>query len=180
MSLVLVSEAAPLLKRCKGCGLLLPHSEYYADVTRGHRPLGQCKQCKSKAAIDWRAKKLEEEPDYYEKYKDSHQPLHVVMFRRVKRSAKSRGLPFDLPLEWFEARVKAGVCELTNERFHFSPEHFHPLKPSVDRIDSSLGYIPGNVRMIFLMLNIAKNAMSDAEFRELFPRLADAMRAHAA
>jgi hypothetical protein len=102
-----------------------------------------------------------------------------MLFNGAKKRAKKKGLPFEITREWVNAGIEAGVCQLTNEPFYCGPFNWHPLQPSLDRIDSSLGYVPGNVRMICLILNLAKGSMSDDEFRELFPRLADAMRRHA-
>ena len=42
---------------------------------------------------------------------------------------------------------------------------------SLDRIDSSLGYITGNVQWVDGKVNLAKRAMSDEEFIEMCKRV---------
>ncbi len=181
MSLVLVSEAAPLLKRCNRCGLFLPHGGYYADRRQKDGLQGKCKTCSHKYVREWQQEQSKCDPEFYRK-KHNKNPLSpaAALFKRASARAKKKGLPFEITREWVNAGIEAGVCQLTNEPFYFGPDKFHSLQPSLDRIDSSLGYVPGNVRMICLILNLAKNSMSDDKFRELLPRLADAMRRHAA
>jgi hypothetical protein len=181
VSLVLVSEAAPLLKRCNMCGLFLPHSGYYADRRNKDGRQSECKTCSKKRKRKWQREQAKCDPEFYRKKHNKHPPLPAaVLFNAASARARKKGLPFEITREWVNAGIEAGVCQLTNEPFYFGPDNFHSLQPSLDRIDSSLGYVPGNVRMICLILNLAKSSMSDDEFRELFLRLADAMRRHAA
>ena len=49
-----------------------------------------------------------------------------------------------------------------------------PWKPSLDRIDSSKGYLKGNVRFVTVMANLAKGTFSDAEL----VRFCQAVAAH--
>lgn len=39
-------------------------------------------------------------------------------------------------------------------------------RASLDRIDNSKGYIPGNVRFVCMMINFAKNSFNDSELEE--------------
>lgn len=41
-----------------------------------------------------------------------------------------------------------------------------PRRASLDRIDSSIGYIPGNIRFVSVMANYCKNSFSDQEVFE--------------
>ena len=42
---------------------------------------------------------------------------------------------------------------------------------SIDRVDSSLGYVPGNVQLVCQWVNRAKNTSSDSDFRSLLASL---------
>jgi hypothetical protein len=53
--------------------------------------------------------------------------------------------------------VQAGVCELTGLRFRKSQYRPNPFASSIDRIDSTKGYEPGNVRVVLWGINAALN-----------------------
>lgn len=69
-------------------------------------------------------------------------------FLAAKSKAKRRGLPFELTFEYFTA-----LCEATD---------YHLLRGReagdlhLDRIDNSLGYLPGNVRAVTASQNCRK------------------------
>lgn len=46
-------------------------------------------------------------------------------------------------------------------------------KPSLDRIDSSLGYIQGNLQLVTIKVNKMKSNFSDAEFMEICRNVSD-------
>lgn len=46
-----------------------------------------------------------------------------------------------------------------------------PWQPSVDRIDSSRGYEPGNIRVVTYIVNIAMNTWGEGPLRELAERM---------
>lgn len=52
----------------------------------------------------------------------------------------------------------------------------NPLAPSLDRIDSSLGYTDKNTRMVLHFVNNAKSDMTDEQFRTLVLVAASNMR----
>lgn len=79
------------------------------------------------------------------------------------RAAKS-GREFDLTREWIAERLQAGVCEVTGIPMELSKppgSRFHPWAPSVDRVDSKLGYTQGNCRVVCWIYNMAKSEWSD-------------------
>lgn len=60
-----------------------------------------------------------------------------------------------------------GRCALTGMKLSMTPSSASgraPFAPSLDRIDSSIGYIDGNVRIVCRMANLARNVFSDSEF----------------
>ncbi len=79
--------------------------------------------------------------------------------RRLCQAAQqrraSRELGFDLTHQWVLDRLEAGVCELSGLPFFFrvGKERPHPYAPSIDRIDSSKGYLQSNCRLVLWCLN---------------------------
>jgi hypothetical protein len=77
----------------------------------------------------------------------------------------------DLTINFLRDKVNKGNCELSGIPFQFvnSYEYFHnPYAPSIDRIDSSIGYYKKNVRIVLYWLNRAKGEFSDEIFKYLF------------
>lgn len=75
------------------------------------------------------------------------------LHREVGARAKRKGLPFDLPLAYFEAALAVGKCELSGLAFEHG--EIGPFSISVDRIKPELGYVLGNVRAVLWCLNAA-------------------------
>lgn len=69
--------------------------------------------------------------------------------------------------EEFEALFKPMTCAVTGMPLSWSKGERGPWSPSVDRIDSSKGYIPGNVRVTSMMYNLAKSEWTDENVREM-------------
>ena len=92
-----------------------------------------------------------------------HRPwLATDLYAACKRSAKRRGMECTLSLRDIEELVLSskGKCMLTGIKFNVikpaTARRRHWI-PSVDRIDSKKGYVPGNVRLICSIVNIALN-----------------------
>lgn len=56
-------------------------------------------------------------------------------------------------------------CPLTG--VEFEPVFDGPWQPSVDRIDSDLGYVEGNLRVVTYIANIAMNVWGEGPLREM-------------
>lgn len=93
------------------------------------------------------------------------------IFRQCKGRAKSIGREFLLTYSWVAEKVNAGVCARTNLPFIFEIGNkkvykawkCSPFFPSIDRIDSKLGYTETNCQVVCVMYNMAKNQWTDAE-----------------
>ena len=80
---------------------------------------------------------------------------------RIKRSAAKRGLEFNLDIEdiILSERCPYLDCELTYDVGHV----YCPTQATVDRIDSSKGYIKGNIQIISAKANIMKSNATEEE-----------------
>lgn len=80
------------------------------------------------------------------------------LLRQTKKRALRRGMDFDLTLSHIR-RLWAksdGRCSMTGIRFASTPNvSRRPFYPSIDRIDSSRGYLRPNVRLVCIAVNMA-------------------------
>lgn len=90
---------------------------------------------------------------------------------KYKSHAKRRGIPFDLSIEYVNHlfEFQDGRCAYTNTKLSF--EHYgykgEYSNASLDRRDSSLGYIEGNVQWVLTEINFMKQSLSENRFVEL-------------
>jgi hypothetical protein len=83
--------------------------------------------------------------------------------RRMYLSAESRALVYDRPFTITPADLAAvveraaGCCEVSGLPFDFGGTARAPFSPSLDRIDCSKGYEPGNIRIVCQLANVAMN-----------------------
>ena len=99
-------------------------------------------------------------------------------FRYYYRNAKSRFKEFDLTLQDIKDQweLQKGICPYTNfELLLYTTKVKNPyeLRASLDRINSSIGYIKGNIEFISLPINYLKNdQLSKQEVFELLAKIA--------
>jgi hypothetical protein len=68
---------------------------------------------------------------------------------------------FSITPKYFAALVREHTrCAVTGVAFEFEGKR-NPFRPSLDRIDSSRGYEPGNVRLVTLAANLAMSNWGD-------------------
>lgn len=94
------------------------------------------------------------------------------VLRTAQTNAKKRGFECEITLEVFDAWLKTQgeKCALTDIDFDYSCDdkyRVRPFAPSIDRIDSSKGYTFDNIQIVCVMVNRAKNEMT----QELFDRM---------
>lgn len=107
---------------------------------------------------------------YRRKYYSSN-PEQILNYRlqACRKRAKDKQLIFDLELEFLTTLYhnQNGRCALTNLLFEFDfDENFskRPFSPSVDRINSKLGYTKDNVRLVCSAVNSALSEYGDEVF----------------
>ena len=77
--------------------------------------------------------------------------------KSTKGRATKTGKTWTLTYEWFVKKLSVGRCEQTGIEFDFDFSTKHPFRPSVDRIDSRLGYTPENCQLVCCIFNLAKS-----------------------
>lgn len=86
-------------------------------------------------------------------------------FSSIKYNAARRRLEFSLTLEYLDAlwEKQNGRCAYSNRQLEI-PTKSNKGTASIDRIDSEVGYIEGNVQFVHKSINTMKWNMGEAEF----------------
>lgn len=81
-----------------------------------------------------------------------------------RTSAKRRGYVWELTKDMLEKQYKDqnGICALSGIKME--PMKKSPYRPSIDRIDSSNGYVAGNCQFVCSMVNVMKNKFNEENF----------------
>lgn len=82
--------------------------------------------------------------------------LTLTRFTKLKRSAEKRNIPFEISLEylWNLFELQNRTCAITGDLI----ESFE--NASLDRIDSTKGYVEGNVQWVTYQANVSKHVMT--------------------
>lgn len=107
-----------------------------------------------------------------------YEDIPLDFFSNIKRGAESRKIEFSITIEYlWELLLKQNKkCALSGMNLVFSETRKNKDKSktvSVDRIDSSKGYVEGNVQWVHKQINIMKNSLSDSEFIEFCKKVTD-------
>jgi len=159
-------------KHCSKCGTEKCIDEFYTTgktVSGAAKYNSWCKNCiSSKQATyhtkTWGAKKL-----HYTAYKRTKTARSYLQYLRSKAAQRRKGeeiISLDaLELLWIQQN---GYCAITGwpMTMELANGVVH-TNCSIDRIDSKMGYIVGNVQLVCRAANVAKNALSAAEFLAL-------------
>lgn len=104
---------------------------------------------------------------------------HVQLMKKLRscifqarRRAENKGLPININTEFLAELYKAqqGFCALTGIKMEIYPIpgcRVNPYAISVDRIDSKIGYIRDNVRLVIWCINWALGEWGEHHFEEI-------------
>lgn len=83
--------------------------------------------------------------------------------------AEKRGIPFEVTIEyaWELYQKQNGKCALTGLPLEFGTSWNRKCTASLDRIDSSKGYAPGNIQWVHKRVNLMKSDLEESEFIRL-------------
>ena len=90
----------------------------------------------------------------------------LAMLREARRRAKERGVEFSIrpdQIEW----PSDGLCPIKKVYLEKNKGFVMANSPSLDRIRSDLGYLPGNVRVISWRMNNLKGDLTVDEAENL-------------
>ena len=99
---------------------------------------------------------------------------HKVL--QQKSHAKERGIVWELDVDATIAKIlRQGHCKLSGVKFIYKGGKGGKKNlycPSIDRIDSSKGYVPGNVMFVCWGVNYMKQDLSLYQFKKLCAKIA--------
>lgn len=137
------------MRTCGVCGAEKPLTEYYIRIRNGRhievRPA--CRPCHNRRTVEGRKRVS---------------PSAALC--RYKQSAVKKGLSFDLDLPFVEAAL-ASPCSYCGD---------DSILMTLDRVDSSLGYVRQNCTPSCLRCNLVKADMPVAAWRMLVPVMREA------
>lgn len=88
----------------------------------------------------------------------------LSLIKAARRRSKQKNLEFNLTLKDVLPQIEKGICQLTELPFDLIPpgrKKRNPYSPSIDRIDSSKGYTPDNIRIVLVAVNDCINQYGD-------------------
>lgn len=147
----------PKKKKCSCCKKILPSKDFAKSKSTKSHLQSYCKKCKAENHEHWK-----ENPEFVDKI----QPWH---FNRIRSGAKSNGRQFKQTYEEILA-LPSDVCNICGDKlrfvksFHQAPEN---QNASLDRIDSSKGYIKGNLQWLCWSCNHHKNDTPHDDFIQM-------------
>lgn len=127
---------------CSSCGSLFKH------VNKCHRTTEFCNSC-------------------YPMYRQA-----CSLFAVTKSRSKTKGIDFDLTMEFILDHLKKGTCPKTGITFTFTNNGNNAgtrkvSTPSIDKIDPRKGYTKDNVQIVCWWYNLSKSTFTDEEVTEL-------------
>ena len=90
----------------------------------------------------------------------------------IKHRVLKTGIPFTIETDDVE-RILAEQnwkCAVSGIQFEEPRKERHPFAPSIDRIRPALGYVPGNIRAVCLIVNYAMHGWGERALIELIAR----------
>lgn len=103
----------------------------------------------------------------YEKLKKGTKDISGTYLSSIQNSAKHRGIEFNVSPEYLQLlwEKQNGKCYLSGLDIKLiNKRNFQGQTASLDRIDSSKGYIEGNIQWVHRDINNMKSSMSDEKF----------------
>lgn len=135
----------------------------YAATKKRKRELARLHYHKNRAKILARYKEQRAaDPERTRRWQEASRQRHRgrYLFYSIRKKCRVDGLEFDLTPEWIQAKLDAGVCELSGRPFDMVAKR-GPNSPSVDRKIPHGGYTQENCRVILWFLNRAMSNLGE-------------------
>lgn len=156
---VLSQQKSKFICECEKCGqrCLMKRFAIYWGVCLCE----MSKQQKKKILID--DKNREEVIKLDKKKRNKKSPKTLIYLKKVKSSAESRKIEFNIkPLYCYKLfKEQNGKCKISGIPIAIGEN------ASLDRIDSSKGYIEGNIQWVLREINIMKWTLTMDEFHKM-------------
>lgn len=154
------------MKRCSHCGELLPLNNFSKSNTSSTGYRSWCKECiNSSRNVELNKIKCKQ---YYEargrELARNSKELNIqrYLFQSAKARAKQKGEEFNIEIDDI---IVPTICPILGIPLSYNRGIKQDNSYSLDRIDSSKGYIKGNIWVISLRANRIKNDSTPEELR---------------
>jgi hypothetical protein len=161
-------------KKCTKCQRLLPIGEFTKNKNQPDGYFYRCKECENKRKKEFyysgynkiMSEKQPSRREYTKTY-FNNMDIFKLRFRTAKQRARKSGLEFNITLEHILSLYEKQnrICYISG--VELSLEKHSPRTVSLDRIDSSKGYVIGNVVLCTDFINRSKSDYTIDEFKEL-------------
>jgi len=103
--------------------------------------------------------------------------IRISFFNKFKLGADSRGLDFKIDIEFCStlAETQNYKCYFSGIELKFNGD-FKQITASIDRIDSSIGYLEDNVCWVHKDINMMKQQFTEKKFIEMCTLVADKVK----
>jgi len=144
-------------KNCSKCGA----DQYY----------GRVDHYKSAIRGDWLCKSCSNSKN---NFAGKYERIPITWFEVKKRGGISRGYLWDICIEdiWQMYIDQNGTCALSGKKIDWADKGL-TATVSIDRIDSSEGYIKGNVQLLHKDVNFMKQQFSQEYFIQMCQAIAN-------
>ncbi len=159
------------LHKCKGCGEIKPNSEYTPIIKKEGRKgrlfVTRCRKCRVEfyKADKYKISRKKSAPEQRRKHR------LTIVFNSSRGNAKKRELEHTITVDYLKETfdIQKGLCYYTGKPMLMDIRGLKNSNDSVsvDRIDSSKGYIEGNIVLCRWVVNRMKNDISKQEFLKL-------------
>jgi len=148
------------MKTCWKCKVEQPLENFARNRSKSSGHSAECKAC----VKAYNKRHVTENAEYYRQYRQSKRNLDLAwyLFLESRARAKRNGLAFNL--EPSDIVIPAS-CPVFGFAFRTGREN-RDFAASVDRIDCTLGYVKGNVRVISYLANRMKSNASENQLRQ--------------
>jgi len=157
-------------KVCSKCGETKPFSEFNKQTKAKDGRQSECRECERKRKREYRrtgreAAAQRANPEAYQLSK---------MLQGSKKRAKEKNLAHNIDIEYLRSLGLPSHCPYLGIKLRWKVQtglgvkaKAFPESPSIDRIDSSKGYVKGNVIIVSHRANAIKNDANEQELYKL-------------
>lgn len=158
------------MKTCSKCKTSKPTTEFSKTKTNKDGLSYLCRDCNRETSRDYR---LRNKDRYYANQKKSRESESVFISQTLyslKTRANKKGLEVDVTQEYLKSLLDASEysCSVSGLKMNLEShprKKANPFKASLDRIDSTKGYIKGNVQWVCWSVNQMKSDKTEDEFK---------------
>lgn len=106
-----------------------------------------------------------------------YEGIRISFFNKYKLGAENRGLSFEIDIEFVSdlAKKQCYKCNYSGLDLIFNGD-FKNITASIDRIDSSIGYLKENICWVHKDINMMKQQFTEVRFIEMCKLVADKVK----